>query len=598
MKAPPTDEAPGPKRQRTTRTSTSGKTMKYDMNYHPMDDVLRPAASAARKAAHGINTRQDPTTSESRTYVEESDESDCESYVSSLGTLGATGTLGTPPRRPILPRAGSPSSRRVTRAELNGEKPVMYNMRHHPADVVLRPAAARRVIDEWSKGSDRTSPPIVAGRSKTPSKAKAKHTDSKITEEAPATPLSPVSSEEPIPTSSSPDTPAALPQAQIEDLLLVMYPGGSLTDEVSKLGWKSLSESDRLLYLLQQGAYDNSEMLPLSWMDAALSLRKRFGLGDFPSTEQATNEVDALRARYRSVSQHMQDFFGAELEPATKEDETFYYAEDFDVYDLEPGDKYFKRRSDCIVMASLMPTMDEKAFGQKSDLNQTKPIEVATPCPQCILDRLGNTLRSTSNGLQARCSHDVDRQGKGNHGKEENQVMNPDEQPCGDASQDLEGDDMQHLHTADDENVNEEGQGRGLFGSYNDAEGYIRQSMGPHDEYSSTQESPERELIASMRNSISANIDDVLDLDDLTPMLSSLPEPIMQASGRRDKPRQRSTSRRNKRSTGGSDFSVHEDAPGGTPKIKKHVAMNRKSPGTDIPKENLQERSPSEEIPS
>lgn len=39
-------------------------------------------------------------------------------------------------------------------------------------------------------------------------------------------------------------------------------------------------------------------------------------------------------------------------------------------------------------------------------------------------------------------------------------------------------------------------------------------------------------------------------------------------------------------STAEHTFSVLEDQPGNTPKIKRQVAMYPKSPGTDLPKEN------------
>ena len=43
-----------------------------------------------------------------------------------------------------------------------------------------------------------------------------------------------------------------------------------------------------------------------------------------------------------------------------------------------------------------------------------------------------------------------------------------------------------------------------------------------------------------------------------------------------------------------TSVSVHEDTPGGTPRIRHIIANNPPSPGTDIPKENLQNENEAE----
>ncbi|KAL8652787.1 MAG: hypothetical protein Q9210_002484 [Variospora velana] len=539
MKAPSTeDETPSPKRQRTSRASASGKEMSYDMKYHPMDDVLRPAASAARKSAHGISVvpRCTSVTSESTTIVNESDDTDNESHPPSPREYAASNAVQTPPRRPVPPRAGSPSSRRVTRAELNGEKPVMYSTKHHPADVVLRPAAARKALDDWVKESDRT-PPAIKRKNRHISK-EAKADPPATSFDSPALPSHSLSAEAAGTASATSSSTISSSAATIYKTYPIDVKAGLTGDEM-KLGWTSLSEADRLMYLLQKGAADG-RMLPLSWFDAANALREHFGLGIFVDMIQAGGWVESLRDRYAKVSRYLQKYFDAEPEPTMKRDQIVYYAEDFDVYEYGPGDRYFRY-----------------------------------------------------------------------HGQN---VVQPANIRCVDTDEYLEEDAVQQLLAAVDENeevedeVGDEGEKtrRGLCGSYNDAESYIRQELGPRDDCSS-EESAEREIIMGMRNSMSADIDGVLDpedLDELSDILYSPAEMSVHSSeeikpgkgkAAQDEPRRQATPRRNRSRTDGPIFSVHEDQPGSTPRAKRRVAQNFKSPGMDVPKENLRERSVSDE---
>ncbi|KAL9019858.1 MAG: hypothetical protein Q9185_002907 [Variospora sp. 1 TL-2023] len=525
------DGTPSPKRQRTSRTSASGKEMSYDMKYHPMDDVLRPAASAARKAAHGISVvpRCTSVTSESTTIVNESDDTDNETHPPSPREHAASNAVQPPQCRPVPPRAGSPSSRRVTRAELNGEKPVMYSMKHHPADVVLRPAAARKALDDWIKESDRTLPATKRKNRRISKEAKADSPAASFN--SPALPSHSLSAEAAGTTSTISSSTISSSAATIHKTYPIDLKAGLTIDE-TKLGWTSLSEADRLMYLLQKGAADG-RMLPLSWFNAANALREHFGLGIFVDVIQAEGWVESLRDRYAKVSWYLQLYFDAERQPTMKRDQTVYYAEDFDVYEYEPGDRYFRYHGENVVQPADIRSVDTDEY--------------------------------------------------------------------------LEGDAVQQLLAAVDENEEVEDEGektrRGLCGSYNDAEGYIRQELGPRDDCSS-EESAEREIIRGMRNSISADIDGVLDPDELSDILYSPAEMSIHGSeeikpGKGDAalnvPRRQATPRRNRSRTDGTIFSVHEDQPGSTPKAKKRVAQNFKSPGMDVPKENLRERSVSDD---
>ncbi|KAI4178044.1 MAG: hypothetical protein LQ348_005714 [Seirophora lacunosa] len=546
MKAPSAGhETPSPKRQRTSRTNTSGKRMSYDMKYHPMDDVLRPAASAARKAARGISVvpRRLSATSESTTIGDESDGTDSESHNSSRQESTESTSVHSPQCRPVPPREGSPSSRRVTRAELNGEKPVMYSTKHHPADVVLRPAAAKKAMDQWVKESDRTLP---ATTKKNRSISRAANADSSAPSfGSPATPAPPSNSstiDAAGSTTSASASTISSPTSRVDKTFPIDLKAG-LTGEEIKMGWRSLSEADHLIYLLQRGAADG-RMLPMSWLDVTIALRKHFGLGDFPDAIQAEEWVESLRGRYANVSRYLQEYFVAEPEPMVKRDRKLYYAEDLDVYGLRPGDRYFRHHGQSIVQP---------------------------PSTLCI-----------------------------------------------DTNEYLEGHVVQDLLAADDESeeVKDEAEGkdeneerrRGPSGYYSGEASYIRHVWGPKDQCSSSEGSSELEINTSMRNSISADIEGVLDPDDLEELSNILDfsndSCVHSGDGEiksgkdetaHEESRQQANPHRSRRRTDGIMFSVHEDRPGNTARVEKQVGRSRKSLGMDVPKENLRERSVSEE---
>ena len=483
------------------------------MKYHPMDDTLRPAASAARKSAHGLDPRS-PTTSESTTFVDDPDNSDETTDDEDLdpsddNSSPVLGSLPSLPCRPIPPRCGSPSSRRVTRAEINGEKPVLYSMKHHPMDMVMRPASAKKFLRQWTT----PSPLSMAMKPKQGQRRQAKQVSA-----ASRTPT-PVSNEEPdgVPTPEINREENDIPSIE------------NMTKEPATSAWKSLLDSERLVYLFQKGARPtSSSTLPMSW-----EVVERLQSGS-----RAPGDVAAVRHHYAKVYQAVQEDFGADNEPATKEDWTLFYAEDFDVYDLEVGDRYFKHRKDSI----------------------------ASPT--------SHSARNWTPGQQDQglCSSDGNR--------EENQRDSQDAEKASER-QGLPPSYLDYMDHQSD---------HGLKSSYNNAEGYLRQTTGLYDEDLTTEEDLERVLFANLQDSESLTIHNALGRNDIPPTFSLAFQPTGDCEGEEEE-RKPSLKRRSKNRGTGSRFSVHEDEPGSTPKIKKEIAMNPKSPGTDMPKENYQERS-------
>ncbi|KAL8844198.1 MAG: hypothetical protein Q9176_001373 [Flavoplaca citrina] len=199
-------ETPSRKRRRTTRCTASGKSMNYDQKYHPMDDYTRPSAAAARRAVHGLleMPRPSSTSSESATLNNDPEDSSDESSEAEVVEKSI--------HRPIRIRSGSPSTRRVTRGEVNGERIVQYNTKHHPMDDIIRPKQARKVL------------------ARTAALAHA---------------------------SASAASPKVIQQPDQPD---------------QHTGWKSLTHQDRLLFSLQKGAHPSDSTIPMSWTRVAEAL--------------------------------------------------------------------------------------------------------------------------------------------------------------------------------------------------------------------------------------------------------------------------------------------------------------------------------------
>ncbi|MCJ1225636.1 hypothetical protein MMC12_002285 [Toensbergia leucococca] len=128
--------SPSPERRHTTRAAVQGKkTVDYDMKHHPMDDMLRPKASAKRMVRF-----------ESTSPIRE--------------------TIKTNSRK----RKASPSPperRHNTRAATQGEKTVDYDMKHHPMDDILRPKGAEKRLFKFETSSSphETKPSVKSSKS-------------------------------------------------------------------------------------------------------------------------------------------------------------------------------------------------------------------------------------------------------------------------------------------------------------------------------------------------------------------------------------------------------------------------------------------------
>ena len=162
-----TVQSPQSEHQRTTRSALRGrKHVDYDMKYHPVDEVMRPKAAAARKArVKGRRLRSESSDSVTKLQPESSlmpQES------ASPNIHKAKAAHLSPPRKIARRNSSDSSNRRVTRAKVHGKKLVNYNMKYHPMDDVTRPAAARRSSAAYEANRARLTSqvqqPVVTGQ--------------------------------------------------------------------------------------------------------------------------------------------------------------------------------------------------------------------------------------------------------------------------------------------------------------------------------------------------------------------------------------------------------------------------------------------------
>ncbi|KAI4098517.1 MAG: hypothetical protein LQ339_006395 [Xanthoria mediterranea] len=475
-------ETSSPKRRRITRTAASVNAINYDQKYHPMDDITRPAAAAAaaRRAAHGLDddTSCSSTTRDSATLVDQSDHS---SDSVEFTRAREVKTNATPTRQPARSKSG-------TRSDLGSSRGPDNN----PSSLVptRRPVRVR----SGSPSNRRVTRGDVYGEKIVQYSAKHHPMDDIIRPKQAKKVLARTGA-----IANSPAPVIASPKS----------PNVSET-ELQFSGWKSLDTQDRLLFSLQKGAPPYGVTLPLLWPDVIQALRKlRFPV-------EVVNTTD-LQQRYKIICRKLSIYYSSANEPAKQNDQELFYAEAFDLYTYEAGDRYWKHRIDSIASLDTPVSVDEAA--------------------------------------------------------------------------------------TDEDNLS-------IRGGYNDAEGYIRQSYGIID--SETQDSTEAELLSSLRNQLSVHLDDIPELDMLsqnfhssanyndddnrrTTTINANPEaaddPLQPDSGMIRGPLKRRF--HNPRSKTQPTFSVHEDEPSNTPKIKRQIAMKTRSPGTDLPKENWSGRSSS-----
>lgn len=119
---------------------------------------------------------------------------------------------------------------------------------------------------------------------------------------------------------------------------------------------EKLEPLDQILYSFEKGAPVNSETLPHTWQEAKQLLfdHAEITLDDLNGKE-ATGWI---KKRYEDARLGVEGFFGSESEPSTKKDWMFILAEGFDVFDKPSGVKYWKHRRHSIFDPAKIDSLD------------------------------------------------------------------------------------------------------------------------------------------------------------------------------------------------------------------------------------------------
>ena len=385
-------------------------------------------------------------------------------------------------------------------------------------------------------------------------------------------------------------------------------------DRIS-LEWAEIQDIDRRIYLLQRGAPLHSNTSPEDRTYDSLK-KLLFDEGAITLDELSSREgTELLKARYESVRLGLQNFFGSGPEPVYKKDWILSKSEGFDVYDWKRGSMYWKHRVDSIVKG----TETASSPNISGFVTQTAK----------------RTTKNHNNGPMVSVSEDqsrseVEMPTRMQHRKSEETDPNKSCTELLPASEvatkrtvivDLEdGRDMDGINETE-ENLVESMRGEHISSSMmSDAaleellfpveqlleeESYQNDTVGLVSGDSTSSGHPKKHPTQADKTCDELHSVDpeakTFDLD--TSSDRGLAERVSlgkeeTTSGvkfddrdRFDKAQMPRVEIRTRKRKSRADvaISVHEDLPGRTPLVKKIVAMNPSSPGTDIPKENLEE---------
>ena len=359
---------------------------------------------------------------------------------------------------------------------------------------------------------------------------------------------------------------------------------------------------DRYIYLLKRGAPLHGSTLPQDWTDHVI--KKFLGNEGIESHNELSirDRTEILTSRYESVRLGLEVFFGSTLEPVNNSDWMLSKTEGFDVFNVVPGSKYWRHQKDSIFYINgsgndMIEHMrenrnrDELLIGCEAQDREKR----RTPTG---MQNVTNGGKSTDNsGLKRPSASEIDTE----------RSIDDDHE-----------DDVQKCLITETEEILVESMREGYIAAsvmseaaleelWLPAEQYLRDEPDPkaapdlHSSDSTGCESAEPASAHSVKtlDEISFVAPEVGSVDNGTPSNRG-PEGHVQIHKERmtpgppEGPRGRYEGRqirkaeikaRKRRSRADYSVTVHEDHP---PQIERPVHMNLHSPGTDIPKENLE----------
>ena len=408
-----------------------------------------------------------------------------------------------------------------------------------------------------------------------------------------------------------------------------VHPDSDLDDSVSlsrsqfrnpylsgvSLNWAKIQEIDRRIYLLQKGAPAHGSTLPWDWTHNVVKKFLTDEGVDTLSGLSCRDNTEILKSRYESVRLGLQTFYDSKPEPVDKRSWTLYKFEEFDVYDQKPGARYWRHQIDSV----LGGTRTSSDFSTTVQASETAESMIGNENQR----KLGNLSEKQDNSEAKTPTSMPD---VTNSGESHNQSCF--KRPTAleiDASRTivvhLENDCEKSVTTESEEALVERLRGERVPSVFM-SEASFEELLLPLEQYL-TDEFEHEEITADSvsdnsegsgaaepglaaqpartLDGVSSDISEAIASNLNTSSYVGLAQSVQMETttlgvtvgsdvGWDGPPTHKvETKARKRKSRTDSTVAVHEDLPGRTPLVKKIVAMNPASPGTDIPKENLED---------
>ena len=381
------------------------------------------------------------------------------------------------------------------------------------------------------------------------------------------------------------------------------------------LNWKEIHDMDRCMFLLQKGAPVDSDTLPQDWTSDVFEKYPLdegiYGLVELSSRDK----VELLKNRYETVRRGLQNFFNSEPEPTNKNCWTLSKTEGFNVYRLKSGSRYWKHQKDSIVegttssiSANVMGSTPEMTKHMVGNRNQEATdsisegqakLETKMPAHICNVTNEGN--RPNKPCLKLSPVMDVDTERTNNLDREDDSERGAITETEDTLIKSMRGDHSVFSITSDAaleelllpaeqsmiEDFNREVAADLVSRAPRCSEPARTAVMHPDQTLSSLTSVGLEAKAIGLKTSSTHRLAEAAQIN----MENSTSGDIIGPRGKSDKPQTPETQPKARKRKSGAGFTVlvHEDLPGRTPLIKKMVRMNPVSPGTDIPKENLED---------
>lgn len=291
--------------------------------------------------------------------------------------------------------------------------------------------------------------------------------------------------------------------------------------------WYQLQDIDRRVYILQQGAPVRSQTLPMKWDEVKEIL---FEEGDITFDELNSAEGTLpVKERYENIRLGIEVFFDVKKpEVIDKKQWTIYHAEQLSVFQSQRGAKYWRHLADSII-GPIPITARKIELGQVEDSDDGIDEDGNK-------DALPSAMLQSDELLPSYDDNDETLIGQDDHSNLESTYVK--------SIQDLD-------HTVP----------RGEYEMMDSAE--LEKLLAPINRFLSDHgEDPTAKLTTAPEL-------DTMQLDDALPT---------QYKARKGKAKAKAKDEAVK---------IHEDEANRSPELKRYVAMNPASPGTDVPKENM-----------